>query len=387
MQQYISEFNKQASNIAFLSYTDEIALANKLKLILGLNAIEDVSSLEVQDFFSNIYNLLCQSGRLKTELLGNCVDVLFKCVTSHNTKLRITILSDFRFLSVLIGNIMEHADDELKLINILTVVRELLTFSSELDEHNLKLIVGVLRDNTVNHRNKEIVKLCLQVLATLCLENLAARHLITRTIKTTEVKDKIKDLSDDLVAFKFFLIMEDELQPKEDVKYFFIMSLQELRKSVVDFSQDSVRNSLDILRHIERLGLELDTKLTEDEKFMRKLSELNNDLIVSLQETVASDAKWNFLDKILCFYNKILEIDNGLVEATQKFTEAAFKSGIIQKSSSALTFLASFIKYDGILETLEITIDKLLDVFITENTLTITYEQVGLIINTLIIKL
>lgn len=375
IQQYISEFNKQASNNKLLSYTDEIALVNKLKLIQGQDVLH-VCSSDVQDFFSNIYHLLCQSGYMKSELLGICLEILLTCINSRNTRLRVAVLSDFRFLSALIANVMEHGNDESKLIKILTLIRELLAFSSELDEHNLKLIVEALRDYTVNHQNKEISTLCLQVLANLCLQNNAARHLITRTIKTTELQDKIKTLSDGLVAFKFFLLMEDEVYQSSDIKYFFILSLQELRDSVHNFSLNSIRHSLDILRHFAKLDLEINMKLTDDETFMKRLEELNLDLITSFLDNSDSEAKWSFFDGVFNFYDKLLIIDSELVETLQKFAETVFISGVISKSTSALKFLSSFIACNGTLGTLGIVIESLLDVFITDSKETITYEQV-----------
>lgn len=374
--QHISEFNKQARKISFLSYTDEIALGNKLKLIEG-QEFEHASSSELQDFFSNIYHLLCQSGHMKSELLSNCVEILLSCVTSFNLKLRSTILSDFRFLSVLIGNILEHGTDNEKLIKILTLIRELLAYSSQLDEHNLKLIVEVLRDHTINNNNPEVSSLCLQVLANLCLENNAARYLITRTIMTTKLQEKIKNLSDDLLAYKFFILMEDEADPC-DVKYIIVLSLKELTKCVTDFRLDSIRHSLDILKYLEQLGLKLNTKLNEDEKFNKSLTSLNVDLISSFLNSINSEEKWRFFDGVFTLYDKLLGIDSGLVESAefQKFAEHVFISGVLSRSTSCLEFMKTYIQCDGKLGTMKIVVESLLDVFLTGNKETITYEQV-----------
>ena len=376
VQQYISEFNKQARNIKHLSYTDEIALGNKLKLIKSREEIEQVPILDLENFFSNIYHLLSCSSQMKSELLENCVEILLCFVDSYNPKLRDIVLSDFRIVSVMIGYILEHGNDEDLFIKILTLIRELLAFRSELDEHNLKLIVEVLRDHTVNNQNKEISGLCLQVLANLCLQNNAARHIITRAIKTTELKNKISKHSNGLVSFKFFLLMEDEAQPK-DAKYFYTISIQELQKSISNFSLDSIRHSQDILRHMERLGLKLDSKLTRDESFMTRLEALNGDLISSFLDKSNAKNKWRFFDGIFDFYEKLLGIESEIVGTLQKFAENLFVSGFVCKSTCALKFLTTFIKFNGSLETLEIVIEKLVDVFITDNKDFITYEQVN----------
>lgn len=374
VQKYISEFNKHAKSIKFLSYTDEIALANKLKLIQSQDVIENVCSSEVQEFFSNVYNLLCQSANMKSDLLGNCVEILLECVNSQSLKLRTTVLSDSRLLSALIDNILDQTEEN-KLLKMLTLVRELISYSSALEEHHLKLIVEVLKEHIANHENEDINTICLEILANLCLENNSARHLITRSIKSTKLQERIGKISNSLIAFKFFLLVEDEIQPS-DAKYFFIMSLQELQKSITDFRLDSIRYSLDILKHIHRLGLRLETRLSEDEKFIKTIADLNEDLISSFLNSSVSDKKWNFFDGIFDFYNKLLLIDCELVEPIQKLAETTFISGVISKSSKALQLLTNFVKNNGTLGTLGIVIETLLDVFITGDREMISYEQV-----------
>lgn len=366
VQQYISEFNKQASNIKFLSFSDEISLSNKLKLI-QTELLDGVVFDDVQDFFSNLYLLLCQSSSMKSELLENCVDILLTSVNSQNSKVKNTVLSDFRFLSALIGNTFSARvdNDEERLIKILKVIREFLGHGSELDEHNLKLIVEVLRDHTENHQSSEVSKLCLHVLANLCLENNAARYLITRTLKTTALKDKIAKLSNDLVSFKFFLLLEDESQPS-DLKYFLVLSLQDVRTSVKDLSLDSIKHSLDIMRHIDRLGLHLESKLTDEEKVMTRLTELMKDLIEKLQSD-DSDEKKRFFDGIFQFLRMLLGLESELVHEFEDFAEAAFVSAGISRSANALMFLTAYVKAGGSLKASEIVVDSLLDHFIGDH--------------------
>lgn len=66
VNQYISEFNSLSNNIKYLSYAEEISLNNKLKIILNDFENLDVGSLEITNFFGNIYNLLSHSVDFKS---------------------------------------------------------------------------------------------------------------------------------------------------------------------------------------------------------------------------------------------------------------------------------------------------------------------------------
>ena len=66
VNQYICEFNNLSNNIKYLSYAEEISLNNKLKIILNDFENLDVGSLEISNFFGNIYNLLSHSVDFKS---------------------------------------------------------------------------------------------------------------------------------------------------------------------------------------------------------------------------------------------------------------------------------------------------------------------------------
>lgn len=55
IQQYIDDFNNQIGDIKFLSYTDEIVLSNKLKLIQCQFTDVDLKDVEVWLKFSTIF--------------------------------------------------------------------------------------------------------------------------------------------------------------------------------------------------------------------------------------------------------------------------------------------------------------------------------------------
>lgn len=142
VQQYIKEFNNLATNVKNLSFSDEVALSNKLKLIQS--NFSDIND-GTESFFTNLYHLLCQANNMQSELLESCLNILLVVVNSRRSKLK--ILSDFRFLSVLVGNVisLEIGKDDQKLIKLLIIIRELLSYSSEMDEHSLKLMIEALK--------------------------------------------------------------------------------------------------------------------------------------------------------------------------------------------------------------------------------------------------
>lgn len=270
-----------------------------------------------------------------------------------------------------------EATDDQMLIKLLTVIRELLSFSSEMNEHNLKLIVHSLRDYTINHRNIEVGKLCLSILVNLCLKNEAAKYLITRIIKQTELKDKIKNMPDDLIAFKYFVLLEDEIF-SNDVRYFILMSMKGVKNNVATYDLDAINHSLDVLNHLEQAEIKLDFKISEEEKFISVLSDLNENLQEQLHSTDGSVSKERFFSGIFHLYNLLLRLDGQLVTAFENFTEAAFLSNV-SKSANALRFLATYVNCEGKLTSSEILVESLTEYFIgnqIENETKIDYNQV-----------
>lgn len=377
VQQYIKEFNNETSNIKFLSYKDEIVLSNKLKLIS--NHFGDVSANDVNEFFSNVYHLLCQTSDMKSGLMEECLDVVLVALKSRNTKIHHALLLDFRFLPIVVNNIVNlHEDDDVKLVKLLTVTRDLLSYSSEFDEHNLKLIIEVLRDH-VENSNKDVKTLCLDILTSLCLDNYAAKYLITRTMKTTELRRKASELSNALISFKLFILLEDEIHSK-DLKYFLAMSLTDVRAGIATLDVDPIKHSLDIMRHVQNLQIKLDIKVNGQEAIQQLLKDLCEDLIEILTSVEDSPCKESFFDGIFKFLKMLLEADGELATAMEHFVESAFLSSI-SKSASALKMLSTFIKCGGSLGASELIVENLFEFFIGNSETqhqAIDYDQVGL---------
>ena len=246
------------------------------------------------------------------------------------------------------------------LIKLLTVIRDLLNYSSETTEHNMKLIIHSLRDYAINNENPEVSEICLSILVNLCLKNDAAKYLITQVIKQTALKDKIEKISDNLVAFKYFILIEDEIF-SNDVKYFLRMCLKDVKESVSTFNSNSINHSLDVLGHVEKAEIQLDFSISDEEDLVSILSQLNSELIEKISED-NSPKKQVFYSGIFHLYNVILQLDPTLVTIFENFTESIFLS-TVSKSANALKFLTTFIGFNGNLASSEIVVEVLVEFF------------------------
>ena len=372
LTQYLKEFNNQASTSKFLAFKDVLGLVNKLKLIRQ-HSFENVETLEFTEFISNLYHVLCQkSVDIQSELLENCLDILIMCFKSNNKK--ITSVDYSNFFHLLIGCLREDYEDDQKLIKLLTVIRGLLN-QNLFDEHNLRMIVDNLRDLTENHDNKDVRNLCIEILANLCLGHPAAKHLITRAIKTTKLRDKIKT-PNDLVTFKYFMMMEDEIFLK-DFLFFLSIALKDMRSGVDDFNNDAIRHSLDILTHLKRLEVKLKPNIAGEEKLPKLIENLIVDLVHTIPNTEPDLlAKQKFFDGIFSFLTEILQLDIHVIKLIEDFTEAVFNTAHLSRSASALEYYSMYVTCGGQKATSEIVIEGLLEFFCEENILAQDCEQV-----------
>jgi hypothetical protein len=266
--------------------------------------------------------------------------------------------------------------DDTLLIKLLTVIRELLSYSSEISEHNMKLITHSLRDYILNHNNADVSNLCLTILVDLCLKNEAAKYLITRIMKQTQLREKINNISDNLIAFKYFILIEDEIF-SNDVKYFLNMSLRDVRAGVSSFNINAINHSLDVLDHIEQAEVRLDFRISDEEDLTKLLNQLNEEAVERMGEE-ESAKKQAFYSAIFHLHDVLLRLDPSLVTAYESFTELAFLS-TISKSAGALKFLSTFIEFDGKLRSSEIIVQGLLEHFVEnsiEEMMQIDFNQV-----------
>lgn len=255
-------------------------------------------------------------------------------------------------------------DNDQALIKLLSILREMFGANSDLNEHSLKIIVEVLRDKITNHHSKEVIDLSLHILATLCLQNYAAKHLITRSIRATDLQQKIANIKNDLIAFKFCILLEDDTH-SSDIRYFFAMSLSEIKKDVNSFNSENVTHSIDILKHIKDMEIKVDFKLHSEEKYIKLLTDLTESLIDKL-EAEALVSKTVFYDSIFQLFTLMLEMENELIKNFEVFTEAAFLSEETSESANALKYLATYINLDGHLEPIEVVVESVIDKFASE---------------------
>lgn len=230
-----------------------------------------------------------------------------------------------------------------------------------MNEHNLKLITEALKDFTES-TNEEVRSLCFQIMANLCLDNEAAKYLISRTLKTTRLRDNVTKLPDNLVSFKFYLVMEDEILPK-DGKYFMKFAIQALQESIETFKLDSARHALDIVKHYRKRELPLEFDVSNDEE----MSELTESLIDKMSKTEVTPAMRKFYDSIFQFFSELVAINYEFVKALVRFVDIAFTTATLCKSSQALNLLKTYVQNNGTLRSPEIVIENLLNSFIGHN--------------------
>lgn len=331
-------------------------------------------------FLSNIYNLLCLSSDLRANLLESCLDILLTGVNSRHSKIRTLILQDNRFLSVLISQLVHlDASAEHKLLKILKVIRELLSYSSEMNEHNLKLFIESMREYT-EHENEAIKNLCFHVLVNLCLSNIAAKYIIARTFRMTDLQNRV---TDNLIGFKFFMLFEDEMKPK-DFHYFLIFSFNDCIAGLPTFSDEPLKHSLDILSYLIESNRNIDFNISGQEKTMHKLNDVTNALIESINVSDSEDspAKQAYFNGVFLFFNELLKLDKDLVQPLQNLTNTAMTSTGIWRSAPALKFLTTFITGKGTLESSEIVVDSILDYYTEErDNESIPFDQVSVAVN------
>lgn len=304
---------------------------------------------------------------MKSELLENCLDILLTCINSENEGVRKTLLSDFRFLNSLIESLLNfHENEDLKLTKTLQIIRELLKYSSEMNEHNLKLITEALGDYT-GSGNDEVRSLCFQIMSNLMMDNEAAKYLITRTLKTTRLRESVRKLPDNLVSFKFFLMMEDEVLPK-DFKYFMLFAIEALHESIEMFKLEPARHALDIVKHYKKNEMQIVFDIIDDEEMNKKMSEMIQELSCKISKTVnVTTAMRKFYDSIFQFFNELIVINSEMVKPLENFIESVFTTAALSKSDQAINLLKTFLMHNGNLKSSEIIIESLMDSFIGSN--------------------
>lgn len=363
VQKYIREFNDLSKDVNFLSVADEVNLTNKLKLIQTQFIDEEVAQTDIESFFTNLYHLLCQSNNIKSSLLESCVDILSSSINSQNQKVRNSILSDCRFLSVLVSNVF-IVERERELVKILQVIRDLISFGNEFDDHNLRLIVELLCNHTENTQNKDVRSLCMEILVNLCLNNDLARYIISRFFLASSVRGTIKSIDDDILAFKFVILIEDELTSK-DLKYFIDLSFSSIAKTE-NFDCLQIKQSIDVLRHYKKHGVSYNTTVSEDEMATKNLKTLLDFLLRELQSPEISQEKLSFFKNIFRFFDMLIELNKRIVEKFENFVSVACITAEISKSKEALLFLATFLQNGGMLESPELVVESLVHFFVED---------------------
>lgn len=359
LKQYIADFNRQASSVKFLTHKDVIGLTNKLKLIRS-QPFQDISGdILLVEFLSHLHNALCQMGDAKSELLENSVDIFLACLECKDT--RETMLGHKHFLPILIEEI-GNEDNDGKVLRLLTVIRELLKKSSDLDEHNLKLIVAALRDLTENNENKDILEISFDVMANLCLENGAARYLITRFIKVMSVREKVQQTGNSLIMFKFFMVVQDDIN-SNDFQYFMKLALTDMRTGLENLSLVALQHSSDIITQMRKVNVSIEFDIRSNEELVAMIEEIIRDLIEKIASDTKGLSKSRYFDEVFVFFTYLLDLDNGMVSMLEDFTETALLSAEVSRTTSCLNYYLSYVQLGGTKATSEVVVENIVDFF------------------------
>ncbi|XP_070506750.1 nuclease SbcCD subunit C-like [Chironomus tepperi] len=361
IHQYILEFNKLVSSINFMSSANDVAIKNKLFLIQQ-NITEDVdfNSFESYNFISNIYNILNQTSDNKSPVVANCIDLLQTSINSRNKSI-MKIIQDINFLPATTKLLWFVNDCCDSLIKLLTLIKNIIRFNYQLDEHNLKIFVESLRDLVENFSDKRVAKLSMHILVNLAMHNDSAKYLISRSIKLTDVENKL-DKSNDLISTKFYIIVMEEFDPKDIVRLL-KLSLKSIKEALPIFDTEPIVHSLDIFKYAKKM-CHREVNLSEMEELMGILEELNGKLIIHFSNDASSELKREFIENIFHFYSQLLDFDNNLAHHFTKFVQNIFDCAHYTRSACGLKFLSNFITYKGSFDSMDKTVGSVIDYFI-----------------------
>lgn len=345
---YIKEFNKAVQQIDFLSSNHDISLSNKLILIQQDLSEEDFNfdSFDVCSFFSNVFNILNQLSDSRSTLSNSCIDVLLKATTSRNKSL-VRTMNFVNFLPAIIKLLLfSRENSDQNPIQLLSLVKNLLKSTTELDEHNMRMMIELLRDYVENSSNENICKLALTILANLTMKNKTAKYHVGRIIKTSKLQEKI-DKTNDLVALKFLAVLAGgEFYPK-DFPYIITMSFKSIQQAIENFDIEPIQHSIDLLECSQNIALKLEKNISENEENVHKLDELTSNLISAMNLSTSQSLKMEFFDEILNYFSQLLIFDKNLVSKFKEFTKSAFENLNIKKSSKTLLYLCTFLNNGG----------------------------------------
>ena len=317
IHQYIIEFNKLVSSINFMSSTNDVAIKNKLFLIQqNINEDVDFNSVESYNFISNIYNILNQTSDNKSPVVANCIDILETSTSSRNKSLK-KIIQDINFLPATTKLLWFVNDCCDSLIKLLTLIKNIIKFNYELDEHNLKIFVESLRDLFENFNDKRVSKLSIHILVNLAMHNNIVKYLISKNIKLSDVESKL-DKRNDLISTKFYIVVMEEFNPKDIIR-FLKLSLISINEALPLLDSEPIIHSIDIFKYVKKL-YKSEVNLTESEDLMGIIEELNGKIIIHFGNDTSSELKIEFIENIFDFYGQLLDFDNNLTHHFAKLT-------------------------------------------------------------------
>lgn len=366
VHEYIREFNKIVKNINFLSSSYDVTLKNKLLLIQKditniSKSAKDYNSFELFSFFTNIYNILNQSSDPTSALITGCLGVLTEASTSRNNDIK-NMIQDLNFLPCIMKLLVfMHDENEERLSKLLILLKDLLGINNELDEHNMKCLISSLCDHIVNSPNEKIIKLSLHILSNLAMSHQHAKYLISRSIKASEIQEKI-GRTDNLIEMKFFALIINEFLPK-DFPHLIILSLTNISSGVYLRDVEPILHSLDLLRYARELSINEQCHISENHEIENLFEGLNELLMEQCEKDEHDIARREYFERLLEYYTQLLEFDDKLVSVFKKFTQRIISTAIHSKSAQALSFFSGYISFNGKLSNIEHSIESIIEYF------------------------
>jgi hypothetical protein len=201
------------------------------QLIIPENLNISTSSIEANNFVSNLYKVLVQSCDLKFDQIWKIIEIL-----THLSKHRdwaTKLACDFKFPLILSKLFLSLHDGENKQKAILSLLERLSFIEpiNYLETSYLEAMILTLVDMIDCGTNEEITKLSLSVLVNICYKNEVATSILSRKVNTSTFARQHKDYG--ILSYKIFIILEGIFTLKtKDVHELLNLCFCEIKKAL-----------------------------------------------------------------------------------------------------------------------------------------------------------
>lgn len=173
----------------------------------------------------------------------------------------------------------------------------------------------------------------------ICLRQPSAKARIIRHIKSTEFVTRLEQTSDELISFKYYILLEDD-PAKKDILYFLEISLKSIIKGINSMTTDSLENSLEILEDMKRSRYYENVCSLDDSAIG---SSMFDSFVTTLSEKFEEINPTNiqYFNRSFQFLIHVLNIDESVSKKLEVFVNDVCNSKL-PLSSDVLEFLSKF---------------------------------------------